>query len=121
MHPPQVNHALLSITIKIHKYCDYVSIAAGYGLLEGDALIVRGKSYNIIAVTDDDASTFTPNTRNIIRVDRDFVNNCSNQKLRYRRPPKDVGKIVKLPYVDILPHHKVTVQYKANKNSYSIY
>ena len=41
------------ITIKKGKYVDYVSIPSGHNLVEGDELIVRGKSYNIIAISDD--------------------------------------------------------------------
>ena len=52
------------------------------------------RAYTIIAISDDDASTSLPNTRNVIRVDRDFENSCNKQKLRFRKKPVIAGKIL---------------------------
>ena len=92
--------------------CDWVSVKNGHGLREEDYLIVRGKNYKILAITDDDAGTFLPNTRNIIRVNREFENNVTNQKLRYRRKPTVCGQIIELPKASILPHQLVTIDFK---------
>ena len=102
------------ITIKKRKYVDYVSIPSGHNLEEGDELIVRGKSYKIIAISDDDASTLEPNTRNVIRVDRDFENGCTKQKLRFRKKPVVAGKILKVSCDCLRPHQKVLVTFKPN-------
>ena len=102
------------ITIKKGKYVDYVSIPSGHNLEEGDDLIVRGKSYNIIAISDDDASTLEPKTRNVIRVDRDFANGCTKQKLRFRKKPVIAGKILEVSCDRLRPHHKVLVTFKPN-------
>ena len=77
------------------KKIDYVSVKAGHGIEEGDFLVVRGKSYEIIAVTNDDAAHAIPYARNIIRVSRDFENNCRNQPLRFKKDPSclDVSSV----------------------------
>lgn len=84
--------------------------------MEGDDLVVRGKSYNIIGISDDDSSTLVPFTRNVIRVNRDFTNNCSNQKLRFKKKPTIAGKILEVSRNQLRPHHKVLVTFKPNSD-----
>ena len=105
-----------TLTIKKGKHVDYVSIPTGHNLVEGDELIVRGKSYTIIGISEDDASTFEPNTRSVIRVDRDFANNCTRQKLRYRKKPMLSGTLTELPKGHLIPYHRVQFLFKENMN-----
>ena len=106
-----------TINIIKKKYVDYVSVASGHNLQEGDQLIVRGKSYDIIAISDDDASTSKVNSRNVIRVDRDFENSCTKQKLRFRKLPMVAGKIVVISCDHLRPHHRVQVVFKPNSGN----
>jgi len=56
-----------------------VSVKAGHGLIVGDYLVVRGKSYQIKDIHPDDCFSLVKGSRNMIYVDKPFESNTKKQ------------------------------------------
>ena len=95
---------------------DDVSILSGTDIQEGDYLVVRGKSYEVYAKTDDDCFTFSYGVKNRIRIKGTFKNNVKRQRFRYRKMPKLSGVLANVNAQFLKPHNPVDVKFSLNKN-----
>ena len=104
--------------LTIKKGNDYESILATDIIEEGDFLIIMGQPYEIIAKTDDDCFTSTPNTRNVIRTKKPFINKIhyvTRQHFRYKKVPVIHGYITEIEISRLSLHHPVEIKYSDNK------
>lgn len=102
--------------ISVEKGSEHASVRSENPMMEGDFLIIRRKPYKIRAISDDDAFSAVEGSRNIIRVQKKFLNNVTAQKLRYKRIPSFYGSVVSLPKVVLADHKVVSFDFIANRN-----
>ena len=101
--------------ITTKKGQDFVSLAAGHPLEEGDYLIVFGKPYEVHAVTDDDCFTTKFGERSIVRTRHEFSNNVTRQRFRYKKVLSVCGYVTTIATDLLLPHNPVEVTFTLNK------
>ena len=70
----------------------------------------------MIAVTDDDVAFPVPNAHNIIRIARNYENNCTNHVLGYKKKPQLLGSIIDVNKSHLRFHHPVSVSFKESKD-----
>ena len=102
--------------ITVEKGDNFVSLKANHGITAGDYIVVRGKSYRVMVVTDDDCF-YPEGTRNIIRIYGSFENNCTRQRLRFRQMPLLRGKLFQTEFRNLTNHKNVEIKFKQNKNN----
>ena len=102
--------------ITTKKGDNYFSLKSGSPLEVGDYIVVRGSSYKIKLITDDDAFTSKYGQNNIVCIWGTFANNVNRQKLRYKRVPRFAGSLHTAPYKNLLKHKVLETKFLLNKN-----
>ena len=103
-------------SISVRKGYEHASIRSGSPLVEGDYLVIRGKTYKIHAVSDDDAFTPIEFSRNVVNIKGKFQSNVTSQKLRFKSIPRFHGKIIILPKALLADHKVIECHFSLNKN-----
>ena len=109
---PEERLTEIVVTVKIGD--NFVSVKAGHTVNVGDYLVVRGKSYKVTIVTEDDCFTKVERSRNIIFVRRSC--NMNKQCLRIRRMICLNGRITSVKKEMLHSYRKFQLVFKANKN-----
>lgn len=103
-------------TVSVSKGDHHVSIRAGSPIAEGDYLVIRGKLHKIHGISEDDAFFPVEGSRNVINIKGKFVNNVTDQKLRYKHVPSFFGKVVSLANSLLVDHKVLKCYFAPNKN-----
>ena len=102
-----------AVTVK--KGDNWVSIKSGSSISTGDYLVIRGKRYEVIAISDD-AFTKTEGDRDILRTRKSFENNSNRQKLRFVKSINLVGQICTVDVAHTHKYRPVDLKFLENKN-----
>ena len=94
---------------------NWLSIKSGSSVSIGNYLIIRGKRYEIVAISDD-AFMKTEGDRDVVRTRKSFENNVNRQKLHFMKVFNLVGQICTVDLAHTSKYHPVDLKFLKNKN-----
>lgn len=105
---------LQDIKVTVKKGDKFVSIKSGHSINVGDFLVVRGKSYEVTLITDDDCFATVEFSRNVIYVAKAFENNINNQCLRIRRMFCVNGRLTTVKKINLSNYRMFELNFRKN-------